>query len=678
MSIPDPETCAALFETAPDAILLTDAAGRIVAANAQAEKLFGRPRAQLVGAAVDTLVPERLRPAHAAHRERYARAAAIRHMGSGPELLALRADGVEIPVEIALGPVESAAGRLVAATIRDVSDLSRTRQAAVRGRYNLYVAQFGLRALQQPELAGLVDAAAPLAAEAMRADAAAVFLLSADRRELRAAASHGTAAEGLARIRVPNDPASPHGDVAGLREPVAVADAEAGMRAGLLEPIRALGFRALACVPLFGGQAVIGALVAASRAPRSWDEDDVHFMQSVANTLSAARERAAAEERLLHAQRLEALGQLTGGVAHDFNNLLMVVSGNLQMLEDALADRPGALVLSRQAVGAVERGSVLTRKLLAFARKQPLNLAPVDLNGLVTEFRELVQRTLGERVTVRLNLEPGLPVLLADAAQVETALLNLALNARDAMPQGGVLTIETARERLEGSRDPAVPELAAGDYARLAVTDTGVGMSAEVLARAIEPFFTTKDAGKGSGLGLSMVYGFARQSEGTVTLRSEPGMGTRAALYLPLPPDAQNVRPGPRDTALPSGSETVLAVEDDAPVLAVAVAHLRHLGYRVLTAPEGQEALRLLGEHPEIELLFTDLALPGMDGVALAEAARARRPGLPVIYTSGDLSSGSVERLPREERIAILAKPYRREELAYRIRSVLAQRGGRA
>ncbi|HEX9182994.1 MAG TPA: PAS domain S-box protein [Burkholderiales bacterium] len=667
----------ALFETAPDAILVIERDGRIVLANAQAERLFGVPRAELVGQPIEMLVPPRFRGAHVAHREGYVRSPTMRHMGTGPSLYAMRRDGTEFPVEIALGPIRAGGRELYAASVRDVSDLKRTREAVLRGRYNSYVAQFGLRALAEPDVMTLIRAACPLVAEAMQLDAAVAFRLTPDRRELRCVACHGISEEAAARMHAPNDPSFLPGYLVAARVPVIVRDTLAETRFGIIDVVRELGLRSALCVPLFGRGEVIGGLTARTFAPREWTEDDVHFMQAVANIVATAIERAAAEEALLHAQRLEALGQLTGGVAHDFNNLLMVITGNLQMLEDLTAERPQALALARQAVGAAERGALVTRKLLAFARKQPLHPRPLDLNHLILEFRDLTRRTLGENIAVHDELDPALPPLVADAAQLETALLNLAVNARDAMPAGGVLMLRSGRARsAPGQRAPAA-DLEPGEYAVVSVSDTGTGMPPEIAARAIEPFFTTKEVGKGSGLGLSMVYGFARQSGGTVQLESEVGKGTTVRLFLPLPADAAPVDAARGSGAAPVGSESVLVVEDEAPVREIAVGFLARLGYRVHQAADAESALQILRSRPEIELLFTDLALPGVDGAALARQARALRPDLGVLYTTGYASGSILESLPEPERSAVLPKPYRREELAFVVRKILAERGGR-
>jgi PAS domain S-box-containing protein len=669
-----PDICRALFETAPDATIVADESGRIVLVNARAETLFGWSRAEMVGQPVEMLLPQRLRTAHIGHRARFDGASAPRSMDSGRQLLALRADGSEISAEIALGRVHSREGTLTVAAVRDVSDLARTRQAAIRGRYNAFVAQFGLRALAEPEFSSMIEAAGPLIAEAVQVQTVVTFRLTPDRREIRGIFGYGIPAATLERMHSPDDSALLIDLLVGSQEPLVTRSLDSEAPAAAMALLRRLGLASALYVPLFDGGEVIGGLIAASRYPRDWTEDDLHFMQAMANTLATGLHRTATDERLLHAQRLEALGQLTGGVAHDFNNLLMVITGNLQMLEDAITDRPEALALSRQAIGAAERGGALTRKLLAFARKQPLNPVPVDLNLLVTEFRDLVQRTFGEQVYVQLRLDERLPQLMADAAQVETALLNLALNARDAMPHGGHLLVETSRATLSASDPAPEPDLAAGDYARVQVTDTGTGMSPEVLARAIEPFFTTKDAGKGNGLGLSMVYGFVRQSGGTVRLRSEVGRGTTVALYLPIQAAAPGTAADEAPARVPTGSEVVLVVEDDAAVLGIAAGFLERLGYTTVCAGDGRTALGALQSHREVALLFTDLSLPDMDGIALAHAAREARPDIRVLYTTGYMSGTAMDRMPVIERAAVLAKPYRREDLALRVRALLAPR----
>jgi len=379
-----------------------------------------------------------------------------------------------------------------------------------------------------------------------------------------------------------------------------------------------------------------------------------------------------AEEQLRESQKLQAIGQLTGGVAHDFNNLLAVIVGNLDLIGQEARDQPVVIEMADAAMLAAERGAALVQRLLAFARRQPLRPRTIDLNALVDGMDALLHRTLGEAVEVRAVLAEGLWPTHADPGQVENALLNLAINARDAMPDGGRLTVETANRRLDADYAAREPEVAAGDYAMLAVTDTGTGMAPEVAARAIEPFFTTKPVGQGTGLGLSMIYGFAKQSGGHVKIYSEPGHGTTVRLYLPRAGQAADAAETPAAPPTPRGRETVLAVEDDPAVQATVASLLVDLGYRVLLADDARTALAMLDANPDIALLFTDIVMPGgMNGIALAAAARRRRPELKVLFCSGYAEMA----IARDGRIdadrELIGKPYRKQQLAAKLREVL-------
>ncbi|MBV9220045.1 MAG: PAS domain S-box protein, partial [Methylobacteriaceae bacterium] len=345
------------------------------------------------------------------------------------------------------------------------------------------------------------------------------------------------------------------------------------------------------------------------------------------------------EEELRQSQKMEAIGQLTGGIAHDFNNLLTVITGNLEMLEGSL-DRPDQRELVKEAQGAAEDGAKLTAQLLAFGRRQPLNPALVDIGQVVSNFSDLLRRALGEAIELRTIVTGSPHRAFVDTSQLQNALLNLVINARDAMPRGGGLTIEISATRLDADYAQMYPEVRTGRYVLIAVTDTGAGMTAEVRQRAFEPFFTTKPAGAGSGLGLSMVYGFVKQSGGNVQLYSEPGRGTSVRIFLPLAEtERQPKEPMALDgdgRILQGGSQCILVVEDDARVRRVAVARLRSLGYQVIEADNGAAALATLAKHPEIAMIFTDVVMPGgMSGDELAEAAIAARPGLKILFTSG-------------------------------------------
>ena len=378
--------------------------------------------------------------------------------------------------------------------------------------------------------------------------------------------------------------------------------------------------------------------------------------------------------RQLHqAQKMEAVGQLTGGLAHDVNNILGVAIGNLDLLEEEIPDRPDLRPFIEAARDALLRGAELTRALLAFSRRQPLRPVRVDAAELLSSVIRMLGRVLGEQVRVRLLQDGDLWPVAVDAAQLEAAVTNLAINARDAMPHGGQLTVAARNAVLDA--DPAQQDGggAAGDYLLIEISDTGCGMSAETLTRAFEPFFTTKPVGRGTGLGLSMVYGFIKQSGGQIKIYSEVGLGTTVRLYLPRADRAAAAdAAAPSAAPMPGGDETVLVVEDNADVRRTVERQLTGLGYRVLAAGHGPAALALLETGQRVDLLFTDVVMPeGMNGFELATAARRLRPGLKVLLTSG--FPGSTLTLPAALPAAtgLLGKPYRRQDLARMVRAAL-------
>lgn len=391
-------------------------------------------------------------------------------------------------------------------------------------------------------------------------------------------------------------------------------------------------------------------------------------------------QRKHAEAQLRQAQKMQAIGQLTGGIAHDFNNLLAIILGNLELLNEQLADQPQLHKLAQQALNAVDRGANLTRRLLAFSRRQPLLAQPTDLNARILGMLDLMRRTLGATIQVDTALASDLKLTRIDPDQLENALLNLVINARDAMPQGGKLMLETANVLIEEDDIAMQAELRPGPYVMLAVSDTGVGMDPESLERAFEPFFTTKETGKGSGLGLSMVYGLVKQSDGHITIHSEPGQGTTVRLYLPQITTPTHATTEPRTADAPSrgAGEVILVVEDDADVRLFAVNALRALGYTPLPAADATIALRLLETTPKVALLFTDIVMPGeMDGVKLAAEVQRRCPGLPVLFTSGYTEHTLIGNGQLKEGVEVLGKPYRKNELGRKLRVLLDQRDSR-
>ncbi len=378
------------------------------------------------------------------------------------------------------------------------------------------------------------------------------------------------------------------------------------------------------------------------------------------------------EAELRQSQKMEAVGRLTGGIAHDFNNLLSVIVGNMQLLARSLRESPRLLRQAETALSAAMRGAALTRRLLGFARQQVLEPKVVDLNGMINGMYELLRRTLTGDIEIERQLEPDLWATRADPGQLENSVLNLVINARDAMPNGGAITIITRNATLTANRGEE--GVTPGEYAVVEVKDTGAGMSAQVLKRVFEPFFTTKDVGKGSGLGLSMVYGFVRQSGGHVRITSAPNQGTTVHMYFPrvhaslarATVDAS----GPME--LPRGNELILVVEDNAEVRRTAVDILGALGYRVLEASNGHHALEQFMQHPEIALVFSDVMLPGgMLGSQLVSKLQERRPDLRILMTSGFSESGIMNRGVLDGTVELLQKPYKVEELARRVRALL-------
>jgi PAS domain S-box-containing protein len=385
-------------------------------------------------------------------------------------------------------------------------------------------------------------------------------------------------------------------------------------------------------------------------------------------------EKRQLEAELRQSQKMEAVGRLTGGIAHDFNNLLSIIVGNMQLLARALRDSPGLLRQAETGLNAAMRGAELTRRLLAFARQQVLEPRIVDLNALIGGIYELLRRALTGDVDIELRLDGAAWCAKVDPGQLENAVLNLVINARDAMPAGGVITIATRNEAAGAQRAAAEDGLPPGEYAVLEVTDTGTGMSAETLKRAFEPFFTTKDVGKGSGLGLSMVYGFVKQSGGHVHIASVLGQGTTVRLYFPrtLADAERSVTDAALGDDLPRGHETILVVEDNAAVRATALEMLGGLGYRLLEASNGREALDLVARESGIALVFCDIMLPGgLLGSQLAQRLGELRPQLKILMTSGFSESGMLQRGMLDGSIELLPKPYKLEDLARRIRARL-------
>ena len=677
----DPTTVfRSLFLSSPDALLLVDKAGAIIMANPSAASLLGYTLAELTTLNVDALVPDSIRPRHASYREAYGHAPRARPMGTQMELVAKRKDGSEVMVEIALSPLQSHGLPFVVAAIRDIGAYPRVKQALQRARYSEHLAQLGRLAVDARDPQVVLEHVPAIAAQALQVELAVVFLLESDRQEFRVASGVGLVpGEGIG-TRVPNTPDTPPGFVVSQNRPITIPDYRLEPRFAVPQAYLDAGLVSALAVPLSERGRVIGTLAVRSKHAQRFGDDELRFLESLANLLATSLQRAQSEEALNHAQRLESVGQLTGGIAHDFNNLLTVIQGNLQVLEElpGLAQDAYGQQLVSAATRATRRAAELTSKLLAFSRRQVLQPTQVDVSMMLTSLADMLRRTLDQRIRIEVDAPPSVPPVLADPGQLESALLNIAINARDAMPEGGTLRFrgsECAILPADVRSELDDPSAAEDGFIAIAITDSGTGMPDEVKERAFEPFFTTKEAGRGTGLGLSTVYGFVKQSKGAIAIDSAPGAGTTITLYIPRPWNDDDmvdddvaagdaVRPGLK----------VLMVEDDAEVRSVVRTFLVTLGCEVSTAASGEQALLALGPTATFDLLLTDIALgPGMRGTQLAAEAQQRFPQMAILLMSGfsaELLDADRDSPPSWE---LLRKPYTRAELARAIAKVTAR-----
>ncbi|OAK64602.1 histidine kinase [Variovorax paradoxus] len=673
-----------LFIAYPDSLLLVDQSGHIMLANPSAAALMGYTVDELVGLNVDVLVPDSIRPRHASYREAYGRAPRPRPMGTHMELVAKRKDGSEVMVEIALSPLQDHGLPFVVAAIRDIGAYPRVKQALQRARYSEHLAQLGRLAVDTRDLQVVLKHVPEIITTALQVEVAVVWLLDNNRLEFRVASGVGLIAGEEVGMRLANRPDTPPGFVLSQGRPVVVPDYRTEQRFAVPQAYLDAGLTSALAVPLSDRGRVIGMLSVRSKEAKRFGDEELRFLESLSSLLATSLQRVQTEEALNHAQRLESVGQLTGGIAHDFNNLLTVIQGNLQVLGElpALAQDAYAQQLVNAATRASRRGAELTGKLLAFSRRQVLQPMAVDTHALLHSLADMLRRTLDQRIGIEIDTAPGCPPVLADPGQLESALLNIAINARDAMPEGGMLRFRTemcdALPAVLHSPHSDLQNPAHGRFVAISVADNGTGMDEEVKERAFEPFFTTKEAGRGTGLGLSTVYGFVKQSRGGIVIDSKPGQGTTVRLYLPLleaadPPGVEDEeRP---DETIPPGLRVML-VEDDAEVRNVVHTFLTTLGCEITTAATGEQALMAMDAGGvAFDLLLSDIALgPGMRGTRLGAEVRQRFPQMAVLLMSGFSSEllDADREVPQDWEL--LRKPYTRSELARAICRVMAGR----
>jgi len=571
-------------------------------------------------------------------------------------------------------------------------------------RQQAAIAQFGSFALRQRDLSKILAEAVRVCADGLNAPFSKVCQYRAKQNDLLIVAGYGWQDGVVGDVVSRADLSSPQGRAFTTGQPSICDDLQTGTYSDLPPFYAAHGIVSIIDVIIRGtDEQPYGILEIDNNRRHDYDQHDINFLTGFANVLAEAvstasrgaalqvtvdvmkalveekdrllYEKNAADLQLRQSQKMEAVGQLTGGIAHDLNNILTVITGTIEILAEAVADRPELVTIAKMIDEAAERGADLTQRLLAFARKQPLQPREVDVNSLVIEASNLLRPTLGEQVEVQIMLSGDTARALIDPSQLTNAILNLALNARDAMPDGGKLTIETSNVILDDSYAGIHSEVTAGPYVLIAVTDSGHGIPAGILENVFEPFFTTKDVGKGSGLGLSMVYGFVKQSNGHIKIYSEAGLGTTVRIYLPQAIGlAQPITDELASTSiLEGGDETILVVEDDDLVRTFVVGQIQSLGYVALSAVNADAALVIINSAQTIDLLLTDMIMPGsMNGRQLSDAARRRRPSLRVLFTSGHTENTVIHYGRLDAGVLLLAKPYRKSDLARMIRAALA------
>lgn len=607
-----------------DAIITIDENGTIASFSPGAEKLFGYGALEVIGNNVNTLMPTPYHEEHDGYLAHYRSTGEKKIIGIGREVEAKRKDGSTFPINLAVNEMLVDGQRMFTGVVHDISALKNAQSMSNRFGNILE------RSLNE------------------------IYVF--DDETLRFVQVNRGARENMGYSA----------DEFSEMTPVDIKpELTSEQFAELIQPLRDNAKKPLVFKTVH--QRKDGSTYPVEVNLQLMIDETPNVFVAIIMDISETERRDAL---LRQSQKMEAVGQLTGGIAHDFNNLLTVILGNNELLAGRLAGDERSMKFLSASTGAAERGAQLTSQLLSFARQQPLDTKVIDLNKLVSDMKGMLQRTLGETVTLGLDLAPSLGNAQADANQLHNAILNLAINARDAMPEGGRLVIETSNVDFDPKTAAERIEVDPGQYVRISVSDTGTGMSAETQTRVLEPFFTTKEQGKGTGLGLSMVHGFAKQSGGHLDIYSELGHGTTVNLYLPDATENVSIAaaPGARSSIKEACGETVLVVEDDPRVREITVTRLEHLGYQVVEAENGQAALDFLADGQIVDVILTDMVMPGgMNGAELVQKVRETNPEIKVIIASGYAEGGQMP----ANGTPWLRKPYKLDELARTLRELL-------
>jgi PAS domain S-box-containing protein len=621
----------AAVESSDDAVVTKRLDGIITGWNPAAQQLFGFSSQEAIGQSIDIIVPSELRSEVREILAKIKSGEKVRHH----DTIRMTKDGRRIDVSLSISPVRSHSGAIIGA-----AKIARDNAARIQEQKALLQSEQMAQAIIESSLDAFVqlDETGTILRWSSKAEAMLGWL-----RE-------DAVGRNLRDLIIPEQ-----GRAANLRRlSDFLQEFEKGIPGQRYESpsLRRDGTEILTEV----------SLTALRR-------DQGYIINGFLRDVTATR---AGEEQLKQAQKMESVGQLTGGIAHDFNNMLTVITGTIEFLAEGVADQPELSDIVKLISDAADHGAELTSRLLAFSRQQPLRPRAVDVNDLMMEVARFLHPSLGEQVEVNMALTSDICSALVDPSQLSAAIVNLAINARDAMPEGGKLTIETNNVVFEQDAVQSDDDVDPGSYVLIAVSDTGTGIPAAHLTKVFEPFFTTKDVGAGTGLGLSMVYGFVKQSGGQIRIYSEEGYGTTFRIYLPNSDRIPQQVAEPLHKELELGTETILAVEDNASVRTSVIAQLQSLGYKTLVAADAGEALAIVDAGADFDLLFTDVIMPGqMNGRQLAQEVARRRPSLKVLFTSGYAQNAISHHGRLDPGVLLLSKPYRRAELARMLRLAL-------